>query len=1299
MPRHTVIVAAMSLWYSLGWPALAQVGNGYIGIYADPQGVSPCVSVPQGSGATLYLVATLGGPSASGISGAEFRIEVGSPAGWFVSFTPPSGAVALGQALDTDPENANDGSGLNLSFAACQTGGAGRVPLGTIGVFNLSGSPTSLTVKRHSTPSNSSFICPLFVLCDEPVYSKLCLSEGGEGCTLGKMAALASSDPAYFVAGLNGLTPVDPAVRGEPRPMEADGLIVRPTLVAPSGQDAITDGVMKASPATRVQSDTTWAPSLDWDFEGVGNQGWETASNLVDTQLNLWGVGPTDSTQNPVFGEKHAFLQYRNLNGCWLTEEPGYGNRWDFAIKVLYHGHAPWVGFTYRLSCDSGDGLTVEADRGDSCNLRVDYTDPDRRWPWQLREVVAGPIFGTALDPVPLYVSLPDFGNTNQVHAAYIRFSSDESVSDEDSLFNSAIDAALTIDNIQVWGDGAQLYTVNFDGDVLDPDIGTSVFLINSGRSTPYGPWARLYTHITDNDLCTENTTRAWLFSDPLHIASFADMAFGPGGVVVQWALDDMILSPWIPMSQLSGGRPVLSFREFPGNWFDRGRIARSWSIRGRYNNQTCTTRWSDEYAGFRNGPWQALNEFQWVTRVFDMAPLVNSEWEEFQLRLRVADVRALFGDLPPPNPSNPGPGPYIDRVRIGRLPAGPFIDIGPDTRFQAQDAFPTVRNAIGPGEHYSPSTNIWGTCAFSMAQDLGSGTSPNIITGDSIVARVGSYGGVLTKVSFLYRIMEGPHMGKKALDGAMEHPGGLCEYVLAENPAGLGGPRTYAMDFDDDYFRGGDVLEYFWYAVGRTSNDPTPLYASYPSGINQQIANLTALQAERLTGGLLEVSFLPSIRWAESYMLRVQAHPTGKVDPIATEIATSEGPYRFVLYVNKANLDRRAVRTHECGPDQCLGHWRVRTSLMYSLDHALAPDGFTGNVPYDVYDLQGFGNTNNDLGSRATVIQAKQVYALIIHDAGAGTYATLPDGSERAAEKVNQVQWYEDYLDSAWQGRHGRGALWVVGDNWAYEARMSENANPSNDLLTAKMGIGVVTPIGSATNFTVKGKTLFTFLPRCPEPPIGTTINFTDRAFVLERECPNHHRYDGLGLAPVTNALQTHGYYTAGSVEPVPAAVVMNQGVSTTEKWTTIGMGFAWSALFNGPSDEEPRRLVYDLIAATRCCGCEPTWGPWPSASDDSLSATTVRETVLRQNTPNPFNGGTSIAFDLASEGPVSVAVFDIAGRLVKTLAHGGFPRGHHVVEWDGASNSGHPVASGVYFYRLGAGTFRATRKLLVMR
>ncbi len=68
----------------------------------------------------------------------------------------------------------------------------------------------------------------------------------------------------------------------------------------------------------------------------------------------------------------------------------------------------------------------------------------------------------------------------------------------------------------------------------------------------------------------------------------------------------------------------------------------------------------------------------------------------------------------------------------------------------------------------------------------------------------------------------------------------------------------------------------------------------------------------------------------------------------------------------------------------------------------------------------------------------------------------------------------------------------------------------------------------------------------------------------------------------------------------------------------------------------------------------------------------------------PNPFNPTTTIRYSVASEGPVSLRVFDIAGRVVRTLALKSVAPGEHEVVWDGTTDSGGRAASGVYFLRM---------------
>jgi len=88
-----------------------------------------------------------------------------------------------------------------------------------------------------------------------------------------------------------------------------------------------------------------------------------------------------------------------------------------------------------------------------------------------------------------------------------------------------------------------------------------------------------------------------------------------------------------------------------------------------------------------------------------------------------------------------------------------------------------------------------------------------------------------------------------------------------------------------------------------------------------------------------------------------------------------------------------------------------------------------------------------------------------------------------------------------------------------------------------------------------------------------------------------------------------------------------------------------------------------------------------------------------LTQNYPNPFNPETMISFQLPQSSIVSLRIYDITGRLVRTLADGYWRAGYHGSIWDTRDNLGNEVAGGIYFYSLVAGEFRATRRMVLLR
>ena len=101
-------------------------------------------------------------------------------------------------------------------------------------------------------------------------------------------------------------------------------------------------------------------------------------------------------------------------------------------------------------------------------------------------------------------------------------------------------------------------------------------------------------------------------------------------------------------------------------------------------------------------------------------------------------------------------------------------------------------------------------------------------------------------------------------------------------------------------------------------------------------------------------------------------------------------------------------------------------------------------------------------------------------------------------------------------------------------------------------------------------------------------------------------------------------------------------------------------------------------------------------------VMALTPKETALLPNYPNPFNPETWIPYQLAEAAEVTLTLYAVDGTVVRTLELGHQPVGvyedrHRAARWDGTNELGESVASGVYFYALTAGEFKATRKMLI--
>ena len=92
-------------------------------------------------------------------------------------------------------------------------------------------------------------------------------------------------------------------------------------------------------------------------------------------------------------------------------------------------------------------------------------------------------------------------------------------------------------------------------------------------------------------------------------------------------------------------------------------------------------------------------------------------------------------------------------------------------------------------------------------------------------------------------------------------------------------------------------------------------------------------------------------------------------------------------------------------------------------------------------------------------------------------------------------------------------------------------------------------------------------------------------------------------------------------------------------------------------------------------------------------------KEYILNQNYPNPFNPVTTLRYDLPEDANVNITIYDMMGRVVKTLINDQQSAGYRFTQWNATNNAGSPVPAGLYLYMIQVGEFRQTRKMVLLK
>ena len=127
-----------------------------------------------------------------------------------------------------------------------------------------------------------------------------------------------------------------------------------------------------------------------------------------------------------------------------------------------------------------------------------------------------------------------------------------------------------------------------------------------------------------------------------------------------------------------------------------------------------------------------------------------------------------------------------------------------------------------------------------------------------------------------------------------------------------------------------------------------------------------------------------------------------------------------------------------------------------------------------------------------------------------------------------------------------------------------------------------------------------------------------------------------------------------------------------------------------------------FDLTGRTQdniCYFDNISFSPSNSVGVDNRSETLPQGFALEQNFPNPFNPFTTLRYDLPENALVNITIYDMMGRVVKTMVNSQQNAGFKSVRWNATNDKGSPVSAGLYLYTIQAGEFRKTKKMVLLK
>jgi hypothetical protein len=439
-----------------------------------------------------------------------------------------------------------------------------------------------------------------------------------------------------------------------------------------------------------------------------------------------------------------------------------------------------------------------------------------------------------------------------------------------------------------------------------------------------------------------------------------------------------------------------------------------------------------------------------------------------------------------------------------------------------------------------------------------------------------------------------------------------------------------------------------------------------------------------RVTDVLAQVEYFPTTA--------DPAHPdhTGLADDYLDYSILSHYPPGYtdptILLVNATAYDAY-------DSDPCTGSGAVRTVLADLYGLILEEAGYT----YDRFDILGSGSSNRIEPWGDYFGQYDAVVWLT--DMGYYEYGEKPNMCPMSSSIQN---WFDLYVYQM------EGRAIVIGDRIAYSMAAYADGGQECDSMGGSFLSGCL-----GTDYAYEmGPPLETPYIECiPEDTIdvmGNPVPVNLDTLTIYRGCPgfrelswitmypgSHPRFSAQPLLSVANPAVPDArmaIYTQSALDGEGQCTFFNFDLASTGY-----CGEANSKAGNMPLDQNDGRVKLIQFVLEDLYGLEPSTSGVNHVP--GLPEPPDIKWALHQNSPNPFGAGTEIRYGVARQEMVRIKIYSPTGRLVSTLVNKVQEAGEYSAVWNGNNSAGKPVADGIYFYKMEAERFKATRKMLLLR